>query len=266
MEHTESREERKRRCLTCGVLITGGQLPFCSHRHFTYSVFGEPALTKAKRKDRGDLWPVEKSDRVRQDLHQARSAFTRRRKAATAPDATPPGSIHDRRELTLSDWEVHYLKRFAKEINRLHRDTGANRNVSGDDDLKLNVLGFAGEFAFAKLFNVFPDLFTLEVRKQSHRAGGVDAHLPNGLRVDVKTTGRDPSGGGFGITIEANKDEDAADVYVLMGAAQFPTVRYVGFIPTYHAHTGKYATDWGHFVPAEALRKSLPVEALHPYT
>lgn len=84
-------------------------------------------------------------------------------------------------------------KRFCEEISKARFDNNRKSNVRnskiGNQDNKLtDFIGFSCEFAFCKLFNLFPD-FSIEPRSsQSGQDKNSDVRLSNGKTVDVKGT------------------------------------------------------------------------------
>ena len=63
-----------------------------------------------------------------------------------------------------------------------------NSKIGGQDNKATDFIGFSCEFAFCKLFNLFPD-FSIEPRSsQAGQDKNSDVRLPNGKTVDVKGT------------------------------------------------------------------------------
>jgi hypothetical protein len=81
--------------------------------------------------------------------------------------------------------------------------------------------GVAGEFAFCKIANLYPDL-SLHLRDVKDRH---DVTLPNGRTVDVKTRRQDRDR----LVVAAWKAEHPADIYVQMVGAP-PAYEWTGWI------------------------------------
>jgi hypothetical protein len=75
--------------------------------------------------------------------------------------------------------------------------------MGNQDGAEADVLGFMGEYAFAKHFNVFPDLGLVP------RSGSADGIL-KGYKYDIKTTTYKN-----GRLLSTIKDNDDVDMYVL---------------------------------------------------
>jgi len=128
---------------------------------------------------------------------------------------TPAGIV-----VTLTDAEQRIVRWIARQRQGANGAAGVvDRQVagtlSGDD---VHTIGFGGELAFCKLFNVYPDLDTRP------RRGGADCDRL-GESIDVKTT-RHPNGK---LLVFARKLELASDCYALM-IADWPAFRFVGFV------------------------------------
>lgn len=224
------------RCEQCGIEIEGGRLPFCSEACFRWSaVGGEPALLATRRVASGDVRPADREPSLRVRRHRQRP--DRRH----LPTRRNPEMIHARRSYTLSEFERDTVKRLARAIMADARtDSGrrTEKKVGGQSSLAVNVVGFGGELAFCRLFNVCPDL---SVRAQS---GTYDATLPNGMRIDVKTTMPDNPN----LVVIATKKAGECDAYVLMECSATVPGRftYIGFaLATDVLHRARRA-DLGH--------------------
>lgn len=97
-----------------------------------------------------------------------------------------------------------------------------NGNNSDRSDFDLDLGGFSGELAFAKLFNVYPD-FTSEPRSAAKGQDNGDC-VVNGLLIDVKTTASDKPYA----RVKARK-RGCADVFAFMHG-KFPEYRFLGFV------------------------------------
>jgi hypothetical protein len=96
--------------------------------------------------------------------------------------------------------------------------------------------GFGAELAFAKLFNVYPDLGLMP------RSGGSDCILC-GRTVDVKATHRE-NGDLLAVPSKATA-KNGADLYALM-VCRWPSFRYVGMTTREKLLRPETLTDLGH--------------------
>lgn len=62
-----------------------------------------------------------------------------------------------------------------------------NSKMGEKSDQEMDLEGISAEFAFCKLFNLYPDL-TIDIRSSSKETDDGDATLPSGHTVDVKVT------------------------------------------------------------------------------
>lgn len=87
--------------------------------------------------------------------------------------------------ILLSDVEQRICRHIAKRRHEINRQNGVLNSKKGTQSDELTDLeGFAGELAFCKMFNVFPDL---EIKVTNQNTDDGDCKLL-GLRVDIKTT------------------------------------------------------------------------------
>lgn len=105
---------------------------------------------------------------------------------------------------------------------------------SDDESLEIETLGLAGEFAFCKMFNMYPD-FTIEPR-----SGGADCKDDYDFGYDVKTTDREN-----GMLISTLKENPDVDFYALM-TGTIPTFTYRGEVPALTLRDEKNIVDLGH--------------------
>ena len=221
---TEAAPETDRRCLYCGLPIEGGLLAYCSRTCYTYALLGgEPPLRASRRIASGDVRPADSDPSLRHLIPRPVRRATLRR--MTRPARLPPvAMIHRARSYTLTPFERDTVKRLAHAIEADKQRKGgkrAEKKMGGQSSLAGNVVGFGGELAFCRLFNVCPDL---DVRAQ---AGTFDATLPNGMRIDVKTTMPDNPN----LVVIPSKAKGECDAYVLMECSATVKGRftYVGF-------------------------------------
>ena len=120
--------------------------------------------------------------------------------------------------VTLDKTEQDIAEALAKRRYNAARQAGvSNAKIGPQSNWKTDLEGIGSEFAFCKLFNLFPDL-TVGARK-----GGHDCVLLD-YKVDVKSTkyktGR--------LLARKTKSLEDADIYALM-IGEFPTYRFVGW-------------------------------------
>lgn len=123
--------------------------------------------------------------------------------------------------ITLNDMEQRICKKIASERYSINRKNGIIDRKKGDQSNEFTDLeGFSGEFAFCKLFNIFPD-FYVKVTDQKTDTGDCTF---KGKSIDVKTT-KYPNGR----LICAMWKNENVDLYALM-VGEFPTYKYCGFV------------------------------------
>ena len=109
-----------------------------------------------------------------------------------------------------------------------NREKGVlNKKVGKQSNEATDLEGFAAEFAFCKLFNLYPD-FTIEPRRTEDDCG--DAVLPCGQTVDVKAT-KYPTGRLLAVPWKG----DNLDLYALM-VGEFPNYTFKGFMKREELH------------------------------
>lgn len=121
--------------------------------------------------------------------------------------------------VSLNEAEQRLAKYLAKQRYATARAEGSkNVRKGSQSDEETDLEGIAGEIAFCKLMNVYPDM---EPGKKD-----ADCWLRNGLSVDVKTTKH--AGGRL---IAARWKGDAVDQYALI-VGTFPDYKFVGTAST----------------------------------
>jgi hypothetical protein len=136
--------------------------------------------------------------------------------------------------ITLEQDEIticHVLGRMRSLIARASHVKDAK--MGKQDGAEADVLGFAGEYAFAKQFNTFPDIGL------SPRSGSADGVFKN-LRYDIKSTNL--PNGRLLCTLKENTD---VDIYVL-AIVNLPTVNIVGWVYSKELRLEKNLKDLGH--------------------
>ena len=120
--------------------------------------------------------------------------------------------------ITLDVTEQEIAESLAKRRYNAARKAGVeNAKIGPQSNWNTDLEGIASEFAFCKLFNLFPDL-TVGARK-----GGHDCMMYS-YKVDVKAT-KYKTGRLLARTSKKNED---ADIYALM-IGEFPTYKFVGW-------------------------------------
>ena len=105
--------------------------------------------------------------------------------------------------------------------------------MGNQDGAEADVLGFMGEYAFAKHFNVFPDLGLVP------RSGSADGIL-KGYKYDIKTTTYKN-----GRLLSTIKDNDDVDMYVL-AIVEEPFVFVAGYALKDELRKESNLIDLGH--------------------
>ncbi len=133
--------------------------------------------------------------------------------------------------VTLQDFEQIICEAVAEGRYTNNRKTGVADKKMGEQSVtETDLYGVAAEFAFCKLFNLFPD-FSIEPRSA---ADGTDVEKDSKLfiwRVDVKGT-KYPTGRLLARPMDGNYASHAArsttDLFALM-TGQYPTFTFRGF-------------------------------------
>ena len=139
-------------------------------------------------------------------------------------------------EYTLTESEQLIAKFVAETRTANNRNAGIGNNRRSEmSDFEVDLQGFAGELAFCRLANVFPDL-TVHNRSAAKGQDNGDCIL-NGLRIDVKTSKRPDSGLWVG-----KRKIGTADAYALM-VGTFPTFKLIGLANTEDVIKGRLHND-----------------------
>lgn len=96
-----------------------------------------------------------------------------------------------------------------------------NAKIGMDEDLDVDIMGFAGELAFCKLFNIMPDFSIDPINNDMDEGDCVLA----GMRVDVKQT----KYGGGKLLAAKWKGGNPVELYALM-TGTMPTFIFRGFM------------------------------------
>jgi len=125
--------------------------------------------------------------------------------------------------LTHEESLICRLIAFAKAKESRLTETKESK-LSSADGIELDYLGFSGEFAFCKIFNLMPD-FTTHVKSSKDGTDLGDCVL-NGMKIDVKTTSNS-----FGcLRVLKWKKPNSVDVYALMTRESDFVYTFRGFV------------------------------------
>ena len=154
--------------------------------------------------------------------------------------------------VTLTDVEKSWAKQWATAIydastgKNLH-DAKVDKSV---DSLELDIIGFSGELAFAKMTNQFP---VTNTDGPTH----IDC-VVNGKTVDVKTTRRELGQ----LLVRPAHMDDPAEAYVLLTGTIDTGYTYKGHMYAEDVFQPENLTDLGHgptyAVPQHRLNGGLP--------
>lgn len=136
--------------------------------------------------------------------------------------------------ITLHDDEILICQMLGRNRSLIARAGGIHDAKMGKQDgAEADVMGFMAEYAFAKLFNTFPDL------RITNRSGSYDGIL-KGYRYDIKattyTTGR---------LLCTMKDNPDVDMYVL-AIVEGNTISFPGYATKKQLRLPENLTDLGH--------------------
>ena len=120
-----------------------------------------------------------------------------------------------------------------------------NHRMGPQSDETTDLEGIAGEIAYCKLMNLYPDL-------QTEFIPGYDCLLPDGTRVDVKTT-KYPNGKLISATW---KDIGDIDAFALM-VGEMPKYRYAGIMKASELLQEKRKQNLGHGIVYVATQDEL---------
>lgn len=136
-------------------------------------------------------------------------------------------------QITLNEVEIRLAKFVARKRYELARKNGRpNLKVGGQSNAFTDLEGVAGEIAFCKAMNVYPNLVIGEVDEY-------DADIPEGT-VDVKTT---KYRSGKLLAVQSKKMRQA-DLYALI-TGTIPHYRFVGMATGSELFREENITDLG---------------------
>jgi len=123
---------------------------------------------------------------------------------------------------------AHFVARHRNGNNRHFNIT--NLKISAEDPHTVDLEGIAGELAFCRLFNVYPDIDT--DRNPPHPLYDATIPPPPGYRIDVKTTKYE--NGKLLVDARKGSKTDGVDFYVLMTGSFPGPYTYRGMIAKEH--------------------------------
>ena len=139
-------------------------------------------------------------------------------------------------EYTLTESEQLIAKFVAETRTANNRNAGTGNNRRSEmSDFEVDLQGFAGELAFCRLANVFPDL-TVHNRSAAKGQDNGDC-IVNALRIDVKTS-KNPASGLWVF----RRKIGTVDAYALM-VGTFPTFKLIGMANTEDVTKGRLHND-----------------------
>lgn len=142
-----------------------------------------------------------------------------------------------------------------RQENNEQKNTYNQRVNTDRDDEELNVQGSRGEFAFCKLFNLFPDM---NINTRTMKEDNGDALL-DGKVVDVKTGKRD--WGGLLIPLK-HRNKTSIYAYALM-TGEDDTYTFRGFYLGKDAYDDKFIKNLGYgdtfVIPQKELREQYEI-------
>ena len=152
------------------------------------------------------------------------------------------------RKVTLSEVEQGIVEQLAKQKHQDARDAHVKNARRGpQSDYETDLEGVAGEFAFCKLFNLYPRITNIV---QSADTDSYDATMGH-FTVDVKTTKYET-----GHLVASPKKGTAAmtpDFYALM-VGSFPTYSFRGFMTSAELLRDARLQDMGYMAKQHELR------------
>jgi hypothetical protein len=126
--------------------------------------------------------------------------------------------------VTLDETEQIVCQMLAEARHNNNRTCGVrNAKVGSQSDAFTDLEGVAAEFAFCKLFNVYPD-FSINPRSSAEGEDDGDAVLKDGRTVDVKSTKYKS-----GRLLAVPWKEPTVDLFALM-VGTFPSYTFKGFM------------------------------------
>lgn len=130
---------------------------------------------------------------------------------------SPPSRV------VLDQTEIDAMIYLANMRYKINRKTSVEdfHNTTDRPFREVEIMGLCGEYAFAKMFNLFMDLS----QNASTRAGEYDFITKSGVTIDVKTTTPD---GAWSLRCPTEPKDPKCDFYVLM-IDHSPIFVYAGY-------------------------------------
>lgn len=153
--------------------------------------------------------------------------------------------------IELTDMECRIAEMIACARYNENRKAGSSNLIDelkgSHDHLLYEIIGFKAEMAFAKKYNIYPDL-------EIHcRSGSYDL-LINDKRVDIKATMR-PNGQ---LLVHRTKSKKESDIYVL-AVVNGNVIDFKGWLQTEECFAEENIKDLGHgptyAIPQDKLRR-----------
>jgi len=137
--------------------------------------------------------------------------------------------------IELDDFEVKLCEYIGELRSTIARKSNViDAKIGKQNGIDADIQGFKAEYAFAKLYNLFPD-FGLGAR-----SGSCDGKTRHGTRYDIKSTNR--KDGNLLSTLKVNND---VDVYVLAYVNE-NMVEFIGWIDKQSFIKEENIRDMGH--------------------
>jgi len=153
-------------------------------------------------------------------------------------------------KVTLEPGEIMVARCVAAERKRVNERSGVfNRQRSDEPAEDVELTGVAGELAYCKAFNYWPDLTT------HPRSGGHDLITRDGKTLDVKTSAHLNAN----LYVTPDKHDKGTDRYALVTGA-IPNFNVVGYAEAKEVFVEDNLADTGH-----GMSFSLSQEQLHLY-
>ena len=138
-------------------------------------------------------------------------------------------------KIELNEFEMKLCKYIGQSRSKIARNNNVfDAKIGNQNGVDADIQGFIAEYAFAKQFNLFPDLGL------SPRSGSFDGKTKNGKRYDIKSTTN--KRGNLLATLKHNKD---VDIYVLSYVDK-NVVEFVGWIDKDEFINEKNIKNLGH--------------------
>ena len=150
-------------------------------------------------------------------------------------------------QVSLSPEEQKIALWVAKQRYASNRSAGVvNARVGDQSDELTDLEGFAGEMAFCKLLNLYPDM---SIEPQT---GTFDCETAKGTTIDVKTTKYERGH----LIVGKKKEGCGTQVYALM-VGSFPQYQFRGWVYNEDIFREEWWNEDHYKMPQSALRQEL---------